>query len=135
MNRPRKLVAANVDVTSLFIGMKISQMRSFRNLSVENLSQLTGISTKFLLCFEKGNREISVSQLNKIACALAVSPTAFYEDIPDFASPLHQRNAEMRELLAAVSSIKNHWIVRNLYRLCQEISTVSPSFKNHAGRT
>ncbi|HHV42135.1 MAG TPA: helix-turn-helix domain-containing protein [Clostridiaceae bacterium] len=53
------------------IGKRVKKMRNSKNLTLKQLSEMTGLSSGFLSQFERGMTNIAIDSLNKIAVALS----------------------------------------------------------------
>lgn len=62
------------------IGEKIKELRTSKNLTLKQLSELTGLSTGFLSQLERGLSSIAIDSLENIASALNVSLKAFIDE-------------------------------------------------------
>lgn len=60
----------------------ITAVRDKRGLTIEQLAERTGLSVSYLSRMARGDRNISIKNLNKIADALNVSPGELIEDQP-----------------------------------------------------
>lgn len=65
------------------IGEKIKTLRSANNLTLKQLSEMTNLSVGFLSQMERGMSSIAIDTLEKIAAALGVSLTSFFDDTPE----------------------------------------------------
>ena len=63
------------------IGKRISQARNFRNLTQENLSELTGLSVSAISRIETGHNSTSLKTLHKICDAMDISMDYILYDI------------------------------------------------------
>jgi len=57
------------------LALEIKKLRKGQNLTIEQLSEICGLHSKYLQTIERGERNISVSVLVQIAGALPVNPT------------------------------------------------------------
>ena len=62
------------------IGKNIREVRSDRNLSQESLASLAGLDRTYIGGVERGERNISVLNITKIAKALNVSINQLFKD-------------------------------------------------------
>ncbi len=67
------------DAISVDVGGRLRALRQERNLSMRTLATMSGISANALSMIERGRTSPSVSTLYKLANALGVSITAFFE--------------------------------------------------------
>lgn len=58
----------------------ITAVREKRGLTIEQLSDRTGLSVSYISRMARGDRNVSVKNLNKIAAALDVSPSELIDD-------------------------------------------------------
>lgn len=75
-----------------WLGEQIRQLRKLRQLSLQQLSAATGRSIGFLSQLERGKSQPSVSDLNKLASALAVPYSVFFSQAPQ-----HERGLVVRQ--------------------------------------
>ncbi len=69
------------DAMSVDVGQRLRAMRAERNLSLRNLAARSGLSANALSNIERGQTSATVSTLYKLADALGVSITAFFENL------------------------------------------------------
>ncbi|MDM5332911.1 XRE family transcriptional regulator [Ureibacillus composti] len=62
------------------LSTKIREIRNERNLTLKELSEKTGLSISFLSQVERASSSIAITSLKKIADALEVPITNFFED-------------------------------------------------------
>ncbi len=70
------------DAPSVNISDRLTQLREERDLSIRALGRLSGLSANALSVIERGLSSPSVSTLYKIATALEIPVTAFFEETP-----------------------------------------------------
>jgi transcriptional regulator with XRE-family HTH domain len=75
-----------------WLGEQIRLLRKLRKLSLQQLSEATGRSIGFLSQLERGKSQPSVSDLNKLATALAVPYGVFFSQ-----APAHERGLVVRQ--------------------------------------
>lgn len=75
---------------------RIQRLRSERRLSQMELSLEAGISQGFLAMIETYQKVPTVTTVLKLASALDVRPSYFFEDTP------HDREQKKREIIAAI---------------------------------
>ncbi len=63
---------------TLVIGNKLKNIRNSRNLSLDDVAELTGVSKAMLGQIERGKSNPTVSTLWKISTGLRVSFSSFY---------------------------------------------------------
>lgn len=70
----------DADVLKRF-GSRLRQLRLERNLSQEDLAQLCGLHRTYLGGIERGERNVALLNILKIAKALRISPTDFFQEL------------------------------------------------------
>ncbi len=70
------------EAPSVNISDRLRQLREERDLSIRGLGRLSGLSANALSVIERGLSSPSVSTLYKIATALEIPVTAFFEETP-----------------------------------------------------
>ena len=70
----------NQEAPSVNIGDRLRQLREERELSIRGLGRLSGLSANALSVIERGLSSPSVSTLYKIATALEIPVTSFFEE-------------------------------------------------------
>jgi transcriptional regulator with XRE-family HTH domain len=70
------------DAPSVNVGDRLRQLREERELSIRGLGRLSGLSANALSVIERSLSSPSVSTLYKIAVALEIPVTAFFEETP-----------------------------------------------------
>ncbi|RKD25479.1 transcriptional regulator, XRE family with cupin sensor [Caminicella sporogenes DSM 14501] len=65
--------------TNISIGKKIKQLRTNKKLTLKDLSNMTNLSTGFLSQLERGLTTIAIDSLEKIAKALEVNLSYFFD--------------------------------------------------------
>jgi transcriptional regulator with XRE-family HTH domain len=71
------------DAKSVDIGERLTELREERELSIRGLARLSGLSANALSVIERGKSSPSVSTLYKIAAALEIPVTTFFQETPD----------------------------------------------------
>lgn len=71
---------------SKFIGQRMRQLREAAGLSQSEVGACLEVSYQQVQKYERGNNRISVEKLQRLAEALRVPLTAFFEDTPPAAS-------------------------------------------------
>ena len=62
------------------MGMILKNLRKEKKFTLKALAEQTGVSISFLSQVERGKSSVTLESLNKIADALNVSPSVFFED-------------------------------------------------------
>jgi len=70
------------EAVSVNISTRLRALREERDLSIRALGRLSGLSANALSVIERGLSSPSVSTLYKIAIALEIPVTAFFEETP-----------------------------------------------------
>ncbi|MDH5748207.1 MAG: helix-turn-helix domain-containing protein [Rhodospirillales bacterium] len=96
------------DPVDFHVGLRIQALRRERGLSTRELDRTVGISSGSVDKFERGTGRLSSGTLLRLAKALGVSVSAFYDGLPDTRSkpdatdvPGPVRDADQQKLLAA----------------------------------
>lgn len=90
------------------IGEKVKALRSRKNLTLKQLSELTNLSTGFLSQFERGITTIDVDHLEALATILNVKINYFFDD------SISEESVIMRGYNQPVTSEMNQTIYKNL---------------------
>lgn len=77
---------------NLVIGNKLKDIRNKRNLSLDEVAKLTGVSKAMLGQIERGQSNPTVFTLWKIATGLKVSFSLFIDDNTDDMEVIHQKD-------------------------------------------
>ncbi|SMC26372.1 transcriptional regulator, XRE family with cupin sensor [Clostridium acidisoli DSM 12555] len=77
---------------NLIIGNKLKDIRNKRNLSLDEMAKLTGVSKAMLGQIERGQSNPTVSTLWKIATGLKVSFSLFIDENQDDLKTIYQNN-------------------------------------------
>lgn len=64
------------------IGLQIKALRTGNNMTLKNLSEQTDLSIGFLSQLERGMSSVAIDSLEKIAKALDVPLTSFFNEVP-----------------------------------------------------
>lgn len=78
-NRCRDPCAVNVDQDLLAFGRTVRRLRVEQNLSQEELAERSGLHRNYIGGIERGERNVGVKALFKIARALSVPPSTLLE--------------------------------------------------------
>ena len=79
---------------SVDVGIRLRQLREQRGLSIRALARHSGLSANALSLIERGRSSPSVSTLNKVAAAMGVAITTFFQTEPELHDVVHLRAAE-----------------------------------------
>ncbi|OOM15736.1 helix-turn-helix domain-containing protein [Clostridium saccharobutylicum] len=79
---------------NLIIGNKLKEIRNKRDLSLDEVSKLTGVSKAMLGQIERGQSNPTVSTLWKIATGLKVSFSLFIDENQDDLKVINQNNID-----------------------------------------
>lgn len=74
---------AGIHHTELAVGLKIRELRNQRRLPMRRLAEMSGLSVNTLSLVENGKSSPSVSTLQRLASALKVPLTSFFESQPE----------------------------------------------------
>ncbi|WP_413205032.1 helix-turn-helix domain-containing protein [Rhodospirillum sp. A1_3_36] len=95
------------------VGRRLRWLRRSRGLSTRELADHVGFSGAQLMKYELGTNRISASRLYGLACALGVTPSFFFEDLPSPTGEPIPEGAEMMthpltwEMLRAFEGIRS----------------------------
>lgn len=78
----------------LKIGQRIRILRETHNMTQEQLSFKCGLHRTYISSVERGERNIALINLQKIASALQVSLAHFFTDLPDEESETNEQQVE-----------------------------------------
>ena len=84
--------------------MKIEQIRISRNLSQEQLAEISGLNVRTIQRLEKGSKP-SVESLKCLACALDVEISDISETRTEEAQSQNKPNSSVSYILLAIASI------------------------------
>lgn len=62
----------------ILVGKRIRELRNNLHISQENLADLAGLDRTYITSVERGNRNISIVNLEKISTALNISLSDFF---------------------------------------------------------
>jgi len=88
MDKPGK------SAVSIDVGIRLRQLREQRGLSIRALARQSGLSANALSLIERGRSSPSVSTLYKVAAAMNVPITTFFQTEPDLHDVVHLKAAE-----------------------------------------
>ncbi|MCJ7715728.1 MAG: cupin domain-containing protein [Anaerolineales bacterium] len=86
------------EAISVNISDRLRALREERDLSIRGLGRLSGLSANALSVIERGLSSPSVSTLYKIANALEIPVTAFFEDTPPTGNVVFIKSAERNRI-------------------------------------
>jgi transcriptional regulator with XRE-family HTH domain len=86
------------EAPSVNISDRLRQLREERELSIRGLGRLSGLSANALSVIERGLSSPSVSTLYKIAIALEIPVTAFFEETPPKQDVVLVKSAERNRI-------------------------------------
>ena len=86
------------EAPSVNISDRLRQLREERELSIRGLGRLSGLSANALSVIERGLSSPSVSTLYKIATALEIPVTAFFEETPPKQDVVNIKAAERNRI-------------------------------------
>lgn len=66
-----------------FFGKKVQSVRNEQNISQEKLAELSELDRTYISSVERGQRNISILNIIKIADALGVNASSLLEDLGD----------------------------------------------------
>ncbi|MGB2895958.1 MAG: XRE family transcriptional regulator [Anaerolineales bacterium] len=79
---------------SVDVGVRLRQLREQRGLSIRALARQSGLSANALSLIERGRSSPSVSTLYKVAAAMSVAITTFFQTDVELHDVVHLRAAE-----------------------------------------
>ena len=71
------------EVSLIDFGKRIRELRKEQNLTQSELAEKIGLSTNFIGMVERGERNITILKVFKIAAALSVSLAEFFDNWQD----------------------------------------------------
>lgn len=112
---PRSKGGAGIEPLNA-VGMRIRQLRRARRITLEALSQASGLSKSFLSDIERGRSDITLTSLQRIAQALGVQLAYFFrlEEEDDTTGPKIVKAHERHEFRMASTA---HTLYSNLTAL------------------
>ncbi|TET99764.1 MAG: XRE family transcriptional regulator [Anaerolineales bacterium] len=79
---------------SVDVGIRLRQLREERGLSIRALARQSGLSANALSLIERGRSSPSVSTLYKVAAAMGVPITTFFQTAPELHDVVHLKAGE-----------------------------------------
>ncbi len=79
---------------SVDVGVRLRQLREERGLSIRALARQSGLSANALSLIERGRSSPSVSTLYKVAAAMGVPITTFFQTAPEMHDVVHLKAGE-----------------------------------------
>lgn len=98
-----------------YVGARVRLRRVELNMSQTELGQTIGLSFQQVQKYEKGSNRISASRLEKIAGALQVPVSFFFEDLPDNREDIN--TAPSPDFLAVMSAAEGLALIKALMRI------------------
>lgn len=87
------------------VGSKIREYRKLKGLSQDQLGELCGFHFSYIGGVERGERNISLDNIAKIADALNVEPKFFFDFNESFSSPIPEdKDLALQELFAILKN-------------------------------
>lgn len=109
------------------VGSNIRDCRKAQGLSQEQLAEICGFHYSYIGGVERGERNISLENLAKIAEALGLEPKIFFEfDVPVHQPSSDKKQAAIQEVLAILKA-KDIRYIQMTKKLLLEISKTFPS--------
>jgi len=68
-----------VEAVTLIVGKRLREFRQAKGLSQEQLGELCGLHRTYIGSLERGEKNVTVVTLSRIACALGVPMRSFLE--------------------------------------------------------
>ena len=69
-----------MDIKKTF-GQKVNALRKGKNLSQEDLAEMSGLNRPYISAIEQGKRNVSLEVMEKLAEALEIEIKEFFEDV------------------------------------------------------
>ncbi len=82
------------NAVSVDVGIRLRQLREQRGLSIRALARQSGLSANALSLIERGRSSPSVSTLYKVAGAMSVPITTFFQTAPEVHDVVHLKAGE-----------------------------------------
>lgn len=101
-------------LSSKEIGEKIRLLRKHAGMSQERLAEMVGVSFQQIQKYENGSTMLNTDKLQKVAMALKVPASAFFEDDTYEKPPLSDRE---RKLVKAFRSLEDEGIQAGVTKL------------------
>jgi transcriptional regulator with XRE-family HTH domain len=118
---PRRIVVppdADIHPVDRHVGRQIRLLRIHYNLSQGDLGRRIGLSYQQMHNYETGKNRAGASLLYEIARFLQVSPTRFFDGLPEpGATDAHKAAAEIDERLAYFATTDGRQLIENMLRL------------------
>lgn len=99
------------------VGRNIRRYRAIKNISIEQLSELSGVSPKYLGDVERGKSNISIEKLESLATALDIPPSLLLADEEDFElyDLLKKCDTEgLKQIIKLLPNIKNRELLKEI---------------------
>lgn len=85
----RSIVGGSIDRVAIFLkimnikekfGLKVKALRTEKNFSIEQLANISNVDRNYISDIEKGERNVSITIIEKIILALDVDFATFFND-------------------------------------------------------
>ncbi|TGU71182.1 XRE family transcriptional regulator [Geomonas terrae] len=101
-------------LSSKEIGEKIRVLRKHAGMSQERLAEMVGVSFQQIQKYENGSTMLNTDKLQRVASALKVSASAFFEEYTFERPPLSDRE---KKLIKGFRSLEDEDIQEGLVKL------------------
>ncbi|MEK4455245.1 helix-turn-helix domain-containing protein [Paenibacillus sp. FSL L8-0506] len=108
------------------VGSKIRDYRKRKGLSQDQLGEVCGFHFSYIGGVERGERNISLENISKIADALHVEPKMFFNFDEPFLTPLPEEKELALEELMAILITKEATYIRMTKNILLEIFDTFP---------
>lgn len=108
------------------VGSKIRDYRKFKGLSQDQLGEICGFHFSYIGGVERGERNISLENIAKIAEALDVEPKMFFHFDESFLTPLSEEKEVALQELMAILKTKDATHIRMTKNILLEIFNSFP---------
>lgn len=127
---PRRKESRPIDV---HVGQRIRERRSLLGVSRNDLAKSLGLSIQQIQKYESGDSTVSASRLYELAVLLDVSPSYFFENMPQslphnaeiskLGRDVTEANPqEIRQMATIYQHIQNPGLRHNLYELARAMA-------------
>jgi len=108
-------ILINMNDFYIILGKKIKEIRQKIGMTQEELAWKCGISLNFLGQIERGQKKPSIETIKKIAEALEISPSAFFDKMP-YPSPKEDILTKKIKLLLREGSEEDRKMIYNIMK-------------------